>query len=266
MMNDREELLRRADGVGILPMLRNMMTEVFRILADPDSSFKHLYDVVKYDQAISSKIISIANSAYYNRGTPVTSLERGMVMIGFKEVERIIMCLVFMKQIISPWKLAQEDMAAIWGHSLLVAHAAKTLSAEMHTEESKKAFAISIVHDIGKVVFYAHDDRYRSLSDEARRDKHDVCDLERTEYGIDHQEVGHRLSVRWEFPSEFSEAILNHHSPLDGGAPVLDVLRAADAFAYGRENILPERERTLLQNGKQAIKAETERIRQLVGV
>jgi len=265
-MTDREELLRHAGRVNILPMLSNVMTEVFRIMADPDSSLNQLYEVVKYDQAISSKIIGIANSTYYNRGTPVTNLERGMVMVGFKEIEKIIMCLVFMKQIMSPWRLAQDDMAAMWGHSLLVAHAAKALGAKMGGEESKKAFAISIVHDIGKAVFYAYDDRYRNVVSEACRDNRDVCDLERAEYGIDHQEVGHRMAARWKFPGEFSEAILNHHSPPDGKVPVFDIVRAADAFACGREDVLPERERTLLALEKESIEAETERISLLVGV
>jgi len=110
MPRDREELIKRARNVHTLPMMSNMMVEVFRVMADPDSSFGQLYGVVKYDQAISSRIISIANSPYYNRGTPVTSLERAMVMVGYREIERIIMCLVFMKQIMSPWKLAQDDM------------------------------------------------------------------------------------------------------------------------------------------------------------
>ncbi len=200
MASDREELLKRARTATILPMLSGMMNETFRIMADPDSSFGQLYDVVKYDQAISSKIISIANSPYYNRGTPVVSLERAMVMVGFKEIERIIMCLVFMKQIMTPWRLGQDDLAAIWEHSLTVAHAVKTLSAKTSLEESEKAFAISIVHDIGKIIFYTYDGGYRSLAKEAALGSRDVCDLERARYGIDHQEIGHLMSVKWGFP------------------------------------------------------------------
>ena len=97
MTGDREERIERVRNAHTLPLMGNMMVEVFRVMANPDSSFGQLYDVVKYDQAISSRIISIANSPYYNRGTQVTSLERAMVMVGFKEIERIIMCLVFMK-------------------------------------------------------------------------------------------------------------------------------------------------------------------------
>ena len=201
MGNDREELLRRARSAGTLPVLRNMMVEVFRVMADPNSSFGQLYDVVKYDQAISSKIISIANSTYYNRGAQVTNLERAMVMVGFKEIERVIMCLVFMKQIMAPWKLGQDDMAAVWEHSLAVAYAAKTLSAKAAVEDPEKAFAISVLHDIGKIILYAYGDGYRNLANESCCGVQDVCDLERAEYGTDHQELGHHMSVKWRFQS-----------------------------------------------------------------
>ena len=261
----RERLLERARKACILPMLRNMMNEVFRIMADPDSTFTQLYDIVKYDQAISSKIISIANSPYYNRGTPVTSLERAMVMVGFKEVERIIMCLVFMKQMMSPWRLGQDDMGTIWGHSLAVAHAAKTLCTKMGVDGSEKAFAISIIHDIGKVMFYTHDDRYRSMAKEAILGSTDVCELERANYGIDHQEIGYHMSIKWNFPKEFSEAIGNHHGLPDGRASVIDILREADAFMCGLKELLPETERRILEEEREPIKAETERITQLVG-
>ena len=127
------------------------------------------------------------------------------------------------------------------GTSLMVAHTAKTLSAKTGLEESEKAFAISIVHDIGKIIFYTYDGDYRTLAKEAGLGSRDVCDLERARYGIDHQEIGHHMSVKWSFPKEFSEAIMDHHSPPDGRAPVIDVVRDADAFACGPGRSLPER-------------------------
>jgi putative nucleotidyltransferase with HDIG domain len=261
----REEVLERARTAKALPMLRGMMREVFGVIADPDSSLVHLYNLVKYDQAIPAKIISIANSAYYNRGTSVTNLERAMITVGLKEIKRIILCMVFLEGIMAPWKLKQADVAAIWKHSLIVAHAAKRLAEKIAVDDPEEAFTVSILHDVGKLIFYTFGNRYRETVKEASLGAHDICDLERAEYGIDHQEVGHHMSMAWGFPENFSKVILTHHSPHDGKASIVDVVRDADAFVCGREGSLPEREKTVLQNEEALIMAETERIIKLVG-
>jgi putative nucleotidyltransferase with HDIG domain len=273
MMNDRnqlemlrEEVLARAGATRTLPTLNGMMNEVLRIMDDPCSSFSQLFAVVRYDQAISSRIISIANSTYYSRGAPVEGLERAMIVVGLEEVKRIVMCLVFLKGITAQWRLEQNDTAVIFIHSLNVAHAAKTLSAKMTAEEPGKAFTVSILHDIGKAILYGYGDCYRKLVNEASLGEKDICELERAEFGIDHQEAGHCMSMKWGFPKVFSAAILDHHSPHNGKVPLIDIVRDADAFASGREDALPEREKEVLQSDKESIKAETERIRQLVGV
>ena len=73
------------------------------------------------------------------------------------------------------------------------------------------------------------------------------------------------MSMAWGFPENFSKVILTHHSPHDGRASIVDVVRDADAFVRGREGSLPEREKTVLQNEEALIMAETERIIKLVG-
>jgi putative nucleotidyltransferase with HDIG domain len=262
----RENALERARAAKTLPVLTTMMKRVFRIIADADASLAQLYDLVKYDQACSAKIISIANSAYYSRGTTIASLERAMITVGLKEIKRIIVCMVFLQGIMTPWRLSHDDVAAIWKHSLTVAHAGRILAERMAVGEPEEAFTISILHDIGKVIFYGLDDRYRRLVNEASLVAQDICGLECDEYGIDHQEVGHHMSIAWGFPEEFSEAILTHHSRHDGKASIIDIVRDADAFVCERDGSVPERERAVLQNQKDRIMAETEWIRQLVGV
>jgi hypothetical protein len=44
------------------------------------------------------------------------------------------------------------------------------------------------------------------------------------------------------------------------------MIRDADAFASGRDDILPARERGVLRSDKESIQSETDRIRQLIGV
>jgi putative nucleotidyltransferase with HDIG domain len=261
----RDELLARAETVKVLPTLNTIINELFRVMNDINSSFKQLFDVVRYDQAISSKIIGIANSAYYSRGSGIVNLERAMIVIGFEEIKNIIMCLAFLKEILSHWKLSQRDLASLWTHSLTVGYAAKVLSARTMVEEPEKVFTISILHDIGKVLFYVYGDRYRGIEKEARETGRDICVLERETFGIDHQEVGYYISVRWRFPEEFSTVIRKHHGPSEGKSPLLDLVRIADRFVTSpRTDLGPEG--MILSREDEWITNETKRISELLGV
>ena len=193
------------------------------------------------------------------------NLERAMIVVGFDEIKNILTCLAFLKEILNRWKLSQEDLAILWTHSLAVGYAAKVLSARTMVEEPEKAFTIAILHDLGKVLFYAYGDRYRKVEKEANETGRDICTLEREAFGIDHQEVGYYISIKWRFPEEFSTAIRRHHGPVDGRNPLSDLVRIADAFVTNPQSDLGA-EGIILSKEKEWIWDETRRISELLGV
>jgi putative nucleotidyltransferase with HDIG domain len=261
----REELLAKAETVKALPTLNTIITELFRVMNDPNSSFKQLFDVVRYDQAIASKIIGIANSAYYSRGANVVNLERAMIVVGFEEIKNIIMCLAFLKEILDRWKLSQRDIETLWNHSLTVGLAAKVLASKIMAEEPEKAFTVSILHDLGKVLFYSYGDQYRTLEQDALASGTDLCVLEKESFGIDHQEVGYYISIKWRFPEEFSQVVRKHHGRSEGQNTLLDIVRIADKFVDNpRMDLGPEG--IILLREKEAITNEATRISKLLGV
>jgi putative nucleotidyltransferase with HDIG domain len=264
-MTLREELLARAETATVLPTLNTIITELFRVMNDPNASFKQLFDVVRYDQAISSKIISIANSAYYSRGASITNLERAMIVIGFEEIKNVVICLAFLKEIIGKWNLSQKDIVSLWIHSLSVGYAAKALATRTMTEEPEKAFTVSILHDVGKVFFYAYGEQYRSIEKEAAESGRDICVLEREAFGIDHQEVGYYISVKWRFPDEFSEVIRRHHVQSRGEDDLLGIISTADRFVMNPQADLGPAG-IILSKERDWIASETKRISELLGV
>ena len=175
-LTQREDLLEKAKALKVLPTLNAIIDEVLRVLGDENSSFSRLLSIVKYDQAISSKVISIANSAYFSRGTRIVDLERAMAAIGFDEMKRIVMCLVFLKEMLHEWKLSQADITALWTHTISVACAAKILATRTMTEDREKVFTVLILHDIGKVPFYMYE-QYHTLKKEARDKRRDIAFL-----------------------------------------------------------------------------------------
>jgi putative nucleotidyltransferase with HDIG domain len=261
----RDEVLAKAETVKILPTLNSIIIELFRVMNDQNSSFNQIFNILRYDQAISSKIISIANSAYYNRGGKISNLERAMIVIGFDEIKNIVMCLAYLKGILNQWKLSQQDLAHLWRHSLAVAYAAKILSSATMVDEPEKAFTVSILHDIGKVIFYTFGDQYRKAAEEARKGGREIHTLEKDIFGIDHQEVGYFISMKWRFPEEFLTVIRGHHGKREGKDPLLDLVRVADAFV---DNLAADlgAEGLILQGEKERIAHETKRVSELLGV
>ncbi len=261
----RDELLARAETGKVLPTLNSVISELLRIMNDRNSSFNQIFNIVKYDQAISSKIISIANSAYYARGCKILNLERAMIVIGLEEIQNIVVCLAFLKEMLQRWKLSQRDLATLWKHSLGVAYAARALSTKTLAEDPEKAFTVSILHDIGKIIFSTYGDEYQRLVLLARKTGRDLCTLEQETFGIDHQEVGYFMAVKWRFPEEFCAVIRGHHGKPDGEDRLLDIVRVADAFIdnpaadLGAEGII-------LQGENDRILNETARISELLGV
>ena len=257
-----------ADKLGTVPALNAIMDKAFRVLADDSVSFHNLFNVMRYDQAISSKIISVANSAYCCRGSQIVSLERAMMAIGVDEIRRIVMCLVFLREILSRWKVSQSDLTSLWSHTLSVACAAKTLAEKTMAEDSEKAFTASILHDIGRVPFFIYGDTYREIQAEAHHTGRDVCSIERDAFGIDHAELGYFMSVKLSFPKSFSAVIRGHHGGLETTEPIepiVDIVMKADRFIESPDvDIGPEG--IILRGEADRIKAETRRIAGLFGV
>lgn len=256
----REQLINRASEIKVIPTLDSIVNRVFLVLGNNNSSFNDLSEVVKYDHAISSKIISIANSAYYSRGIEIFNLQRAMLTIGFEEVRSIVSCILLMEGIMKMLKLKEEDLLDLWKHSVEVASAARLLAERLRIEDPQKAYTASLLHDIGKIVFYLAVPNYGEILKE-RKGAGDVVALERDRFGIDHQETGWIIAVKWKFPHDFARVIRDHHgnhNP-DQQDSLLRVVNASDRFFTGTLSG-HSTESFILDKERNAIALEVEKI------
>lgn len=258
----REELLVKMSLTNSLPTFDSILTRLLSIISDTDASINQLLDVVKCDLAISAKIIRIANSAFYHRGSMIVDLKRAMMRIGLTELKDIIVCVAFLKDITNQWGLNLHDLEGLWVHSLAVSNAVKILNRRA-VEHPGKAATVSILHDLGKTILYAYGDKYGTLIEKAMRDRIDICDLEKETFGIDHQEIGYQLSVNWKMPEEVCWVVGNHHGAREADG-LIHLVYTADSFLddravdLGEDGIMLEREADFIQN-------ETTRMSELIG-
>ena len=257
----REALIGKASDLKVIPTLNGIMEKVLQILGNNNSSFNELARVAQYDQAICSKIISIANSAYYSRGVEVFELQRAMLTIGFEEVRGIITCLMFVENILKKLKLKEQDLFALWKHSIKVAYGAKILSERMLIGDSQKVYTISLLHDIGKIVFYLTSKEYGEIVETLKINGKDLAELERETFGVDHQELGYIIAIKWTFPDDFAQVIRHHHDirSNNGSDALSRLVNGANMFA--RSALDPRSpEGFILEKEKGNIDQEVEKI------
>ena len=106
------------DKVRSLPTLPDVINKVLALVGDESTSAKKLGRLISYDQSISSRLLKVANSAYYGFMRQITTAQHAIVILGFKEVKSLILGIaVFdtMKGASGETSLGQKEF---WMHSI----------------------------------------------------------------------------------------------------------------------------------------------------
>ncbi|HOV89877.1 MAG TPA: HDOD domain-containing protein [Syntrophorhabdaceae bacterium] len=259
----RDELINIAVNLKVAPSESNLLGRALNLLEKPDASVIDIADILKNDIGITSKLISIANSAFYRIGMPVHSIERAVIMMGQRELKSIIFSLYYLGKITNFLKLKKENLSYLLKHSIFVAHGARVLSKRLLVEDPEDVFTIALLHDIGKIVFFMIFDRYNDLINESLKNNTPLPVLERERLGIDHQEIGSIIALKWKLPPVFLSIIENHHNDRDGNnngfENILRLICCADTFFYYKDrNDYPEA--FILKKESESIDEEIEKI------
>ncbi len=196
-----------------LPSLPTVLSSLFAALDDEATSTQDIEQILEQDQSTTSKLLSVANSAYYGLRHQVTSISRAVMVLGLDEVRAICLGTV-LATMIPPHRFADEESARhLWKHSLAVQMAAKLLAGKSGAVRKSVALTVGLLHDLGWVVLMA----YRpELWAQVRQDMdQDGLTLEQAEarLGFSHQEAGVALAKQWDLPPLLTQVMGRHHQP-----------------------------------------------------
>ena len=138
--------------IGDLPLIPIIVLRVQQLLANPNSNFEDIVKSVEADPVFTAKVLKIANSAYYGMRTRDTSVQRAVVMIGYKIIGEIITVVAISKlldKILEGYRLESEDL---WQHSMTVAFGSKIIARKKYPRLQNDAFLAGLFHDVGKIV------------------------------------------------------------------------------------------------------------------
>jgi putative nucleotidyltransferase with HDIG domain len=229
---EAEKVIRRVEE---LPTLPAVITRILEVVENEQSSVKDLERVISRDQSIASKVLKIANSAYYGFPREITTLHRAITILGFRTVWGLALGSSIFDTFFRANGESAFDRTTYWLHSIACSRCALTLAGVSGGMDSEEAFLAGLIHDIGMVVMdHVMHEKYCQVLESAIQQELPFDQLERKAWGFDHGEVGAWLGEEWKFPLSLLEAIRFHHrGPEAGGTsnPLISVIHIADFCA-----------------------------------
>lgn len=217
-----------------LPPLSDTVARVMEVINDPESSANDLVKAVLPDQAMCVAILKIANSVLYGRPKKVSSVETAIMVLGFNEVQNIVLGKAALTAFKPIMKKYEAELKVFWDHSFTCGLAARII-AEHINQSPGQFFIAGLLHDIGKLaMLLAFGENYQpakwlvGYSSTARLEE------EKETFKVTHDQIGSRLLQRWQFPNALINALYYHHVPRKAeksmGFPM--IIQMADFLAH----------------------------------
>jgi len=171
---------------------------------------QQIEDIIKYDQAITAKILKLGNSVYYGRQYGVRSLRDAILLLGNKRLIQVVVTACASRYF--GGRRSREDRR-LWEHSVTSALLSEIISRRLNKSGVLTLYTAALLHDIGSTVLSVYFKMYRQSHMRRLWVESDTISAERRALGIDHQELGGIIARNWKFPPDISAAITHHHDP-----------------------------------------------------
>jgi HD-like signal output (HDOD) protein len=228
-----EQLKQHILAAGDLPTLPAIALEVSRLAANPFSGMSEIVRIIRNDPPLTTKILRVANSAFYGMPRRIESLNMALVVLGMRELNNLVTCITVLRTFPPEAGGNEFNRRLFWEHSAGCGEIARVIATRLHLRLHGIEFTAGLLHDVGKIIFEQHQHApfvaaLKLMDSEGLTS----VEAERLTMGADHAEIGSWLAEKWSLPPSIVEAIRFHHQPalaLEHQA-LSAVVRLADLF------------------------------------
>jgi len=211
--------------MGALVSLPEVVVRINELVDDPTSSAEDIGRAVQQDPALTTRLLTLANSAMFGLSRKVDTIGRAIALLGTRQVRDLTLGLSAARTFAGiPNELV--SMESFWHHSTLCAVSARALANQCSRGRPDSSFVAGLLHDVGQLVLFnklPHESSAALLMSIDEPNEPELYLCERELIGFDHAAVGGALARRWHLPAALAESIEFHHEPARAQRHPLDV-------------------------------------------
>ncbi len=210
-----DEKVNNSDLVNLVSNFKHMPTvpEIYNqlsILIQENASVEEIALKLEEDPAVTSNILKLANSAFYNAKTG--SIRQAIMYIGLINVKSIILT----NAVFGNDGLPPETRKIHWEHVSLTNKIINGMYLELLGKKlNNNVSSVGLLHDIGSIVLMSNFPRdFQQIVNRVNSAEGiHISEIEREVIGFSHEELGGHLLDLWGMPYPIIEAALYHHEP-----------------------------------------------------
>ncbi|HQH26767.1 MAG TPA: HDOD domain-containing protein [Oligoflexia bacterium] len=202
-----EMRMKETLGIQKLESMPVQAARAFQLASDPKATLADFVKIIESDEALSARIIRIANSVYFRRGEEVNDIAKAVASIGLNEL-RCLMSATMLRSLLQGKHSAREQ---IWANSVGTAICCRTLSRQTNLAEGE-AFLAGLLHDVGKLIMIRKSAKqYDKVLSIVSSGAKTFVQAEEEVFDFSHVDVGKWVAEKWNFPAPAVAAIAFHH-------------------------------------------------------
>ncbi len=137
-----------------LPALAAVVQDLHRLSQADQASVQQLADVLLRDASLTSKVLRVGNSAYYNPSQEsIRTISRAIVLIGFDNVRLIGMSVSLIDSLLT--RVPREQLQMLLARSFHAAVQARNIAGYVLTRNQEEVFIAALLHTVGELAFWA---------------------------------------------------------------------------------------------------------------
>jgi len=229
------------DRIKELPALPAVTRQIVSLMDDPETDAAGLAQAIARDQALSAKLLKIANSSLYGFQGRIDTLGRAVILLGPSAVESLALSVSISPLLTHTGSGGPFEPYELWKHSLGVGFATRRLLSgdDPHSaHDADRGMLAGVLHDVGLSLEARHCPHpFREAVERFAAQGGRLLDHERACIGSDHVELATALVTRWGFPDSIRAAIAHHHDTVEqlraAGSRLPIAVAAAERMAAG---------------------------------
>jgi putative nucleotidyltransferase with HDIG domain len=225
-----EYIVNKVEDMKVLPEIIN---KIIVLTDDPDSTVHDMEEVILQDQVLTTKILRLANSAYYGYARKISTISQATVLLGFQAIKGIALASTVRTYLMDELRGYSLEKNELWSQSQTCAIVSRFIAKSIKYYNPEEAYIAGLLRDIGKTILNQHMEKeYMEVLLKMEEGNISFLDAEKEVLGFGHAEIGEKIAEKWNLPKDLVEAIGYHHTPeLANINPILvSIVHIADAI------------------------------------